>query len=236
MMAIDKMSSLLASQSGVKGIGLRPKYSSIDDIVHSHFQDYSDLNHPCKNTLSLALQILAGRPAHIVETGSSAWGVNSSLLLDSYVNSFGGYFSTVDIRISPSIKLRKLCTNKTTLFCKDSVGFLTGYGSSRPFIDMLYLDSWDVDWNAPLSSAIHGLHEFLSALPWMRPGSILLIDDTPKTSEILSRVNPEGCDGYKKFALQYAMPPGKGGLVKEYLLKNKIGKEVAHEYQLLWQL
>lgn len=233
---IDEMSSLLTFKSGLKGIKLRPKHRTIQDIVSSHFQDYSDYNHPCKNTLSLALEMLAGQPAHIVETGSSAWGVNSSLLLDSYVNSFGGCFSTVDIRITPSIKLRKLCTNKTTLFCNDSVRFLSQYGLEREPIDMLYLDSWDVNWNTPLSSAIHGLHELLAALPWMRSGSILLIDDTPKTLEIMSKVNPEGCDGYEKFMRQYEMPPGKGSLVKEYLLKNNIGKEVAHEYQLLWQL
>ncbi len=232
---IDRLSPLLAKTGGVVGTAVRPKFNSVQSVVEAHFRDYSDPDHPCRKTLSLALEILAGKPAKILETGSSAWGTNSSLLFDSYVNSFGGHFSTVDIRITPTIALRRRCTANTSLFCDDSVSFLRRHTRNLESADLVYLDSWDVDWSSPLASAIHGLHEFLVMLPTMRTGSLLLIDDSPRDAQIMSGVNVHELDGFERFVSEYGMAPGKGALVKNYLSKNGIGKEIAHDYQLLWQ-
>ncbi len=46
--------------------------------------------------MKVAIELLGDRPARILETGSSAWGTNSSLLFDSYVHRFGGEFYTID--------------------------------------------------------------------------------------------------------------------------------------------
>ncbi len=233
---VDRLSPFLTNSRGVRGAAKRPKYQTVHATVDAHFSDHVTHNHPSRKTLSLALEMLAGKPANIVETGSSAWGTNSSLLFDSYVNSFGGQFSTVDIRIMPTISLRSRCTNKTSLYCDDSVSFLKSYRDVASPPDLVYLDSWDVDWDAPLASAIHGLHEFLSILPAMPSGSLLLIDDTPKDADVLSKVNVHAVKNFEKFLHEYGLPPGKGALVKNYLTSRGIGKEVAHDYQLMWQL
>lgn len=227
---------MLANARGIRGVVERTKYPTVHATVDAHFSDQAAQHHPSRNTLSLALDILAGKPANILETGSSAWGTNSSLLFDSYVNSFGGQFCTVDIRIMPTISLRKRCTNKTRLFCSDSVSFLKSYKEIAPPPNLVYLDSWDVDWDAPLASAIHGLNEFLSILPVMPSGSILLIVDTPRDAEVLSKVNFHAVKNFEKFFHEYGLPPGKGALVKNYLISRGIGKEIAHDYQLMWQL
>ena len=74
----------------------------------------------------LALRLLAGRPARIVETGTSAWGVDSTLLFDSYVRHFGGRFDSVDLRALPSDRLRPVVGPATHLHVGDSVEFLSG--------------------------------------------------------------------------------------------------------------
>ena len=102
--------------------------------------------------------------------------------------------------------------------------------------DLFYLDSWDLDINDPLSAAIHGLHEFLAILPILKPGTVLLIDDTPKDSAVWARVQgAAGVTLFEQLTRTYGFPPGKGSLVKDYLLKNGMGREVAHDYQLLWE-
>lgn len=185
--------------------------------------------------MSLALEMLNQKPAVIVETGSSAWGTNSSLLFDSYVNSFGGSFSSVDIRPEPSMTLKGLCSARSQFFCDDSVSFLKKTVKNECKIDLVYLDSWDVDWSDPIPSSLHGLHEFLSIYPLLGPGSLLLIDDTPLDVQIMSRVQPSQVGSFVASKEKYGFAPGKGALVKLLLRQNGWGKEISHQYQLLWQ-
>ena len=234
--AIDSFSRFHLGSSSKSGVKVRDLFSDTESLVEAHFKSFSTLEHPCRGTLTLALEMLDRRSSVLLETGSSAWGTNSSLLFDSYVNSFGGLFQSVDIRAEPMYTLSAKCSPHSTFFCDDSVAFLHKYTKRTAKIDLAYLDSWDVDFENPLPSAIHGLHEFLVILPLLRErGGLLLIDDTPVDSNVMHKVQPQHLSGYEYFLSKHGFPPGKGALVKEYLIRNGIGRQVAHDYQLLWQ-
>jgi hypothetical protein len=100
----------------------------------------------------------ARRPAaRIVETGTSAWGVDSTLLLESYVRHFGGRFDSVDLRALPSDRLRPVVGPTTHLHVGDSVAFIAGLADEPGVapVDLAYLDSYDLDWADPAPSEAH---------------------------------------------------------------------------------
>lgn len=234
---LNKFNSLVEKGVSVTGNSQTPaKFENVSDLVGSHFAKYSNIDHACRGTLSQALEKLSNKPAVILETGSSAWGTNSSLLFDGYINSFGGQFESVDLRIEPLINLRNLCASNTTLHCDDSVSWLNKWSANNKGvkIDLLYLDSWDVDWISPAPSGLHGLAEFLAVSEHLKSGSLLLIDDTPMDESFFIAQ-----DLYKKsFADYFAKKgfyPGKGSLVKQLLLSLDRGRELDHQYQLLWE-
>ncbi|NQV77770.1 MAG: hypothetical protein HQ490_05375 [Lutibacter sp.] len=107
------------------------------------------------------------------------------------------------------------------------------YTKSDKKIDLLYLDSWDVDWINPMQSAIHGLNEFSSILNSLRTGSIVLIDDTPVSASIMERVHPKYIQNFLEFKEKYGFFPGKGALVKMLIELSGKHEIIAHEYQLL---
>lgn len=233
---IDKFSLFSKGRVKYRGKTERPKFSTVSEIISNHFGFFTDEDHPNKETMTLALELLNSKKAVILETGSSAWGTNSTLLFDSYVNSFGGSFDSVDIRLQPAISLRAKCSNHTTLHCDDSVSFLKKYSNHNKKVDLVYLDSWDVKWSDPLPSAMHGLNELLAIFPRLEKGSIILVDDTPLDQEVMKKVQPNHIESFIKFKKKYGFPPGKGSLIKFFLEHQRIGKKIAHSYQLLWQL
>ena len=215
------------------GVGKRVKDENLPRLVAEHFRTYSEINHPCYSTLLLALTALNNTSAIIVETGSSAWGTNSTILFDAYCNSFGGDCYSVDIRLEPMLQLRKLVSNHTNLYCDDSVSFLKTLSVPSNKIDLLYLDSWDVDWSDPVPSAVHGLNEYLTALKNLRSGSLVLIDDTPSDLATMKLVQPHAAEQFTDFQHRFGFAPGKGSLVKRLIESTGRGTILAHEYQLL---
>jgi len=232
---LDSLSPIYRGRKSIQGVAARDRFESLDRLIDDHFHKYSDFGHPCRGTLTTALKKLGDKPASIVETGSSAWGTNSSLLFDSYVNSFGGSLSSVDIRAEPMFTLRSLCSNRSFFSCDDSVSFLKHFARQNLPPDLVYLDSWDVNWTDPLASSLHGFYEFLVVLPLLRKGALLLVDDTPAESSVMLKVQPDCIEDFERFTRTYGFTPGKGALIKNFLVKNAIGKEVAHDYQLLWE-
>jgi hypothetical protein len=232
---LDKLSPIYRGKKSLQGEAGRERFDSLEQLIDDHFRKHSEPDHPCRETLTSALERLDKKPAVILETGSSAWGTKSSLLFDSYVNSFGGAFSSVDIRAEPMFTLRSLCSSRSTFFCDDSVRFLKKSVSQNTQPALVYLDSWDVDWADPLASSLHGFHEFLAVFPQLRNGAILLVDDTPLNSDVILKIAPRYVTDFERFARVYGFAPGKGALIKNFLVKNGIGKEIAHDYQLLWQ-
>ncbi len=233
---VDLSARLVRGHLKVNGAGTRPKWHTSSTLVQNHFANHSDLSHPCRSTLGLAIAALDQRPAVIVETGSSAWGTNSTLLFDAYCSSFGGHCHTVDIRLDPLIQLRRMVTTSSSLYCNDSVSFLNTLVVPNNKIDLLYLDSWDVDWADPIPSAIHGLNEYLAAIRNLRPGALVLIDDTPIDLATIERVQPHAATSFVDFQDRFGFAPGKGALVKRLVESTGRGTILAHEYQLLIQV
>lgn len=117
----------------------------------------------------------------IVETGTvrqdNNWGGDgqSTVMLAEFAKEHGGNFRTVDIS-REAIDLARQLVPSAIVHCGDSVKYL----SKLNFVlDMLYLDSYDVDMSNPHPAAMHCLMEFTAAQPFLRTGSIVFVDDSP---------------------------------------------------------
>ena len=230
----SRLLSLLYAEKFCQGKALREKFSSIEKLAEKHFEFNPE--HPCRLTLTAALVEVNFKPVTIIETGSSAWGANSTMLFDSYVNSFGGSVNSVDIRATPMIKLTNKCSNLTTMHCNDSLKFLRKLHlslSKFEAIKLFYFDSMDVDWSDPIPSMVYGLSEFLTVLPLVNSGDIVLVDDTPINKKTLAHVQgDERADAYSKNQ-QYGITGGKGSLIKDYVNLHGSFEILQHDYQLL---
>lgn len=218
-----------------KGVAVREICSSVDDVISTHFGSYADREHPCKPTLSHALHLLGGKRAVIIETGSSAWGCNSSMLFDLYVSAFGGSFDSVDLRAEPSLALSRRCSNRSRFWVGDSCTWISSLSTQlKESPDLVYLDSWDVDPSCPVESALHGLSEFIRLIPCLRAGSLVLIDDTPVDYETARDVQGDKwASDWLESSKRFGFPPGKGSLVLRYVRGMSGFEVVEHKYQLL---
>ena len=164
-----------------------------------------------------------------VETGCAAHGTKSTLLWDKFVNLFDGIVYSVDLDSKAVNITQRQVSKKTNVFCMNSLELLPQIDEQ---IDFLYLDSYDVDFLDPKPSAEHHLKEFNLIKHLLKPGSVVLIDDTP--------CSPEWLDGgvkspiYEKLKKQFDPNMcGKGSLVNLEL--EKMGaKKIMHQYQTLW--
>jgi hypothetical protein len=228
---LDKIAPLCNDRIEVHGSGIRTPYLDTQSMIVDHFNGATP---QCRSTITHALELLNCKHANIIETGSSAWGVNSSMLFDSYVNSFGGTFTTVDMRLVPLVTLKGRVTNRSSLHCNDSVLFLEKIAKAAIRLDLVYLDSWDVDWSNPLPAGYHGLKEFLTILPLLSAShGILLVDDTPSTSESFHIETGLSPSIFESYLNEYGCYPGKGGLILNYLRGINLGTVVEHGYQML---
>jgi hypothetical protein len=168
----------------------------------------------------------------IVETGCNAsCGIKSTNLWDKFVNDFGGEVYSVDLDKNAVDLASSLTSSKTTITCSDSLDFLKKF--YKP-IDLLYLDSFNVDWNNPEPSAEHHLKEFNIIKYNLHPNSIVLIDDTPKDINWLDlERGHRKIRNLEKKNIQY--PIGKGTYVNKILEEH--GDELLlHQYQTLWKI
>ena len=205
--------------------------TDLDSLIAEHFAVVGEPEHPSRPTLDAALRHVAGRPARIFETGTAAWGTQSTLLFSAYVDAYGGEVVTVDTRLSPARHARKQTCRSVRFVVGDSVEVMSRPWASRYLetADLVYLDSWDVDVHDPLPSAVHGLREFLACADILKPGAMVLVDDTPKGIEPWGEATPK----MSQFVSTWGMVPGKGAFILK-LLDDSPGFEViAHDYQLL---
>jgi len=126
----------------------------------------------------------------IVETGISRMLNNymgdghSTLLFDEYLNFFkeSGQLISIDIDKHNCLFTAQLLSNKSKVICSDSISILHHLSTDSSFtkIDLLYLDSYDLDWKNPHPSALHSIKEFLAIYPKIKPGTLVVIDDNNK--------------------------------------------------------
>lgn len=211
----------------LRGTLNNPTFTKLDDLIRFHFEHWSDPDHINKAGMTIGLRRLHEQPALILETGSSAWGTNSSRLWASYVRSFGGKFETVDVRDEPRSTLLDL-EDVSEIHIGDSVDFLRNYKLPAEYaqVNLAYLDSWDLDLSDPSASMNHGLAEWHALLPLLRSGSIVIIDDTPIDPQLL------GAEGVG-FAMSNGFTPGKGALVLASLDTWKDFQVIYHHYNVV---
>lgn len=133
----------------------------------------------------------------IVETGCTRKEGNwdgdgqSTVILSEFAKWVRGSFYTVDLDNEAVELARKLCPS-AGVNCGDSVEFLSKF---KDQIDLLYLDSFDLDMSNFHAAALHCMFEFCAALPKLHAGSIVFIDDSPMTDMVIS--------GKGKYVAQY---------------------------------
>jgi hypothetical protein len=178
-----------------------------------------------------------GRPVLIVETGSARTHAigdgQSTFLFEKYLKlGPGGKLITVDL--SPDATMfckQELDANFSTAFNSDSVQFLHKFAAYKPdgfeTIDLLYLDSYDVDMLAPVESALHHIYELVAAKPFLRKDTLILVDDSPENFSLCTNLAGQ----YQLMAAPRTW--GKGLYVAEYAKKIN-AKILAKNYQVLF--
>ena len=187
-------------------------------------------------TFGKLFEILDGkRHLQIVETGTSANAVDSTSLFDTYARTYDSRLVTIDIDPSRAIGASVRWSKETTAVTSDSVAYLRSWAEQvgpNKKMDVVYLDSWDIDWLNPEPSQSHGLAEFNSILPHLADEAYILIDDTPASPEWLPFRNATYEQVKQQVELGGQMP-GKGAYVHMIIKQDPRFQVIAHQYQLL---
>lgn len=189
-----------------------------------------------RGTFLKAFQYLAARRKAgycIVETGcargTGGWDGdgNSTLLFDRFVAGYGGSVHSVDLSEEACAYARSQVGSRTTVTRSDSVKFLHGMaGELRRAgreIDLLYLDSFDVDPKDPRPSAAHHLKELCAIAPALTPGTLVMIDDAVSLVMVwrgddakLNLVHDLGLSGKAEYVAEYFQAIGVRPLFTGY--------------------
>lgn len=204
---------------------LAQKNQSPEVLVKKHFKSWSDPKHVNYKLFEILAQELSGKPAFIVETGTSAWGTDSTRFWNTYTTKFGGKVISIDIRDNAGIQLKYQLNRNTQLITSDSVTFLQEHPNWN--VDLYYFDSADVDWLAPDFSINHGLQELRAVADYLNPGTIVVFDDTPISEKYVE-------DHLKSILLNFyelhGYFPGKGPKAIAYLREKFEIQILHHEY------
>lgn len=208
-------------------------YASGAELVDVHFSEWSVPDHINRPGFDAAVALMAEQPRAIVETGTSAWGTDSTRLWDGYVAAFGGQFWSVDLSSHPAERLQGQVSEATHLVVDDSVHFLSNFAenSGVRHLDVCYLDSWDLDWDDPDPAAEHGLAEWEAVAPLLGPGSVLIVDDSPASLDWVPA--PHRADAGRYLA-ERGYLPGKGALVDIALRQRPDVQLVWHGYNAVY--
>lgn len=177
--------------------------------------------------------MLSLKNPNILETGIASAGTHSTYLFNEYIRKYGGRFWSVDINKNLVDMHKNNMCPATQLVYGDSVDFLHKWIADNPTkqANVVYLDSYDLDWYEPEASAQHGLKEYKAILPALKDDSLLLIDDTPSTPYWLDFRNNVYDDMVKFYNINGYLP-GKG----MYVLNEKEKRTLLmHNYQVLYK-
>jgi hypothetical protein len=168
---------------------------------------------------------------YILESGIASAGTYSTYLFNEYVRKYGGFFWSVDINKS-LVDLHKgnMCP-ATELICDDSVTFFNKWSKSHNNVNVIYLDSYDLDFYNPEPSANHGLAEYKALMPVIKKDTLLLIDDTPISPYWLDYRNYLYNDMCKYYNY-YNRLPGKGMFILDEITN---ATKLIHNYQVLYK-
>lgn len=193
-----------------------------------------------------AFQYLEERqgPLTIVETGcvrnSDPWAMSgeghSTILFDKFASARadGTRVHSVDLSESAVKICRTLVGENVDVTCEDSVLFLSKLAdklaNNNTFIDLLYLDSYDVDFTYWYPSAAHHMKELLAISRAVGPETLVIVDDSPVQANLVGNANGQFVpDRFNRPRIG-----GKGRLIAEYA--EAVGAEVYFShYQHAWK-
>jgi len=157
---------------------------------------------------------------NIIETGTLRTPGNwmdgqSARLFTEFVDLYGGRMRSVDIdNVACEAARNSIASTNFSVTHSDSVEWLESQ-TDLDQVDLFYLDSYDVDWNNDTASADHHLKEFKIIQPFIRPGTIVAIDDNSRWVNNNRRT-------------------GKGRRIVEYL-EDQGHLPILDEYQIIFQ-
>jgi hypothetical protein len=140
----------------------------------------------------------------------------------------------VDIDEEPAKKLGNLGP-RVQLIVEDSVTFIKKFSLQEgEEINLLYLDSYDIDWADPFPAAQHGFQEFQESKRLLSDGSVVVVDDTPADIHwIYDQYHPIAHNFKEKFGAL----PGKGALIVKEVRENPERYEILyHDYNFVFKL
>ena len=169
----------------------------------------------------------------ILESGIASRGTQSTYLFNEVVRKYGGRFWSVDN--DPELVAAhqgNMCPG-TKLVHNDSVAFFKEWINTTPSpkADIIYLDSYDLDFYNPEPSAKHGLAEYMALKPAIKKDTLLLIDDTPINPYWLDTRGSTYYDMLDYYGM-FGIMPGKGMYVLDVV--NNADKLI-HNYQVLYR-
>lgn len=203
--------------------------ASVDSFLPKYDETYAPLLGGRARTFRAMLEALEQRKAEqtdfsgffIVETGTirieDNWAGDgqATRLFDAFVEHHGGRVLSVDIDPKASQIARALVNSeRVQVVCGESVAHLAINlpDAEVKKIDLLYLDSYDIDWNRPHPSALHHVFELMTVWRRLPAGSLVAVDDNKKETGI-----------------------GKGMYVREFL--ERVGATlVVDDYQIIYKL
>jgi len=197
-------------------------FSGRGKAMHINYLTFKEL---FKNMLEIKEPI-------ILESGISSYGINSTHLFNEYVRKYGGQFWSCDINPELVNKYRGDMCPGSKLICDDSVSFFSNWSlSGSPSPDVIYLDSYDLDFYNPEPSAEHCLKEYNAILPSVKRNTLLLIDDTPSAPYWMDFRDKLYYDMIEYYKVNNCLP-GKGmSVIKE----PKNADMLIHNYQVLYK-
>lgn len=168
---------------------------------------------------------------NILESGIASAGTQSTYLFNEYVRKYGGRFWSVDInRNLVETHSGNMCP-ATQLIADDSVSFFKKWSETHSEANVVYLDSYDLDFYNPLPSGNHGLAEYTALIPVLKKNALLLIDDTPVSPYWLDTRGKVYSDMCGYFNTNGYLP-GKGMFVLNQI---RYADKLMHNYQVLYK-
>lgn len=184
-------------------------------------------------------EITAGRRVTIVETGCVRIPDNwehdgqSTVLFDRYLgaSAAGSRGYSVDIDARATASCRTMVGDRFDIRTGDSVLVLRTIAEELQRdgrrIDLLYLDSHDVEWGNVVPSAVHHLKELVSIIDCVGPATLVVVDDAPRECMLY----PNDANWFQ--FLTHPQVSGKGKFVAEYARQVGATERFAH-YQAGW--
>ena len=174
------------------------------------------------------------RPIAIIETGcvrqrdNWAGDGQSTILFDKYAEFHSGsVVFSVNRDPQATALCRSLVGDRVRIDTGDSIAWLKSLTDAPPaelgHVDLLYLDSYDVDFDDPLPSAIHHLKELVAIAPLLSDETLVAVDDSPSSfvgvhnpDNSFNLIRPPKIDGKGRLIAEYAAQIGAEALFVDY--------------------